>query len=54
MPHAISERPALIKPVYDVSNFGTDVTLPLNCLSGSRVLDILNGEGLISHAISYF
>ena len=35
MPHAISERPALIKPVYDVSNFGTDVTLPLNCLSGS-------------------
>jgi len=37
MPHTISERPALIKPVYDVSNFGTDVTLPLNCLSGNTV-----------------
>ena len=31
----MSFRPALIKPVYDVSNFGTGVTLPLNCLSGS-------------------
>jgi len=37
MPYHISERPALIKPVYDVSNFGTDVTLPLNCLSGNTV-----------------
>jgi len=32
-----SFKPALIKPVYDVSNFGEDVTLPLNCLSGSTV-----------------
>ena len=31
----MSFRPALIKPVYDVSNFGTGVTLPLNCLTGS-------------------
>ena len=31
----MSFRPALIKPVYDVSNFGEGVTLPLNCLSGS-------------------
>jgi len=31
----MSFRPALIKPVYDVSNFGTAVTLPLNCLTGS-------------------
>jgi len=30
-----SFKPALIKPVYDVSNFGTGVTLPLNCLTGS-------------------
>ena len=34
MPH-LEERPALIKPVYDVSNFGEDIILPLNCLSGS-------------------
>lgn len=32
-----SFKPALIKPVYDVSNFGEDVSLPLNCLSGSTV-----------------
>ena len=32
-----SFKPALIKPVYDVSNLGEDVTLPLNCLSGSTV-----------------
>ena len=31
----MSFRPALIKPVYDVSNFGEGVTLPLNCLTGS-------------------
>ena len=31
----VSERPALIKPVYDISNFGEDLVLPLNCLSGS-------------------
>jgi len=31
----MSFRPALIKPTYDVANFGHDVTLPLNCLSGS-------------------
>jgi len=37
MPYHISEKPALIKPVYDVSNFGTDITLPLNCLSGNTV-----------------
>ena len=36
MPH-LEERPALIKPVYDVANFGHDATLPLNCLSGSTV-----------------
>ena len=29
--------PILIKPTYDVANFGHDVTLPLNCLSGSTV-----------------
>ena len=28
-------KPALIKPTYDVANFGHDSTLPLNCLSGS-------------------
>ena len=33
----MSFRPALIKPVYDVSNFGTGVTLPLNCLTGSTI-----------------
>jgi len=32
-----SFKPALIKPVYDVSNFGEDASLPLNCLSGSTV-----------------
>jgi len=31
----MSFKPALIKPVYDVSNFGEDASLPLNCLSGS-------------------
>jgi len=30
-----SFKPALIKPTYDVANFGHDITLPLNCLSGS-------------------
>jgi len=30
-------KPALIKPTYDVANFGHDTTLPLNCLSGSTV-----------------
>ena len=28
-------KPALIKPTYDVANFGHDSVLPLNCLSGS-------------------
>ena len=37
MPYHVSERPALIKPVYDIANFGHDTTLPLNCLSGSTV-----------------
>ena len=31
----MSFRPALIKPTYDVANFGHDTTLPLNCLTGS-------------------
>ena len=31
----MSFRPALIKPTYDVANFGHDITLPLNCLTGS-------------------
>jgi hypothetical protein len=31
----MSFRPALIKPTYDVANFGHDVALPLNCISGS-------------------
>jgi len=30
-------KPALIKPTYDVANFGHDNSLPLNCLSGSTV-----------------
>ena len=30
-----SFKPALIKPTYDVANFGEDLSLPLNCLSGS-------------------
>ena len=30
-------KPALIKPTYDVANYGHDITLPLNCLSGSTV-----------------
>ena len=32
-----SFKPALIKPTYDVANFGEDLSLPLNCLSGSTV-----------------
>ena len=32
-----SFKPALIKPTYDVANYGHDITLPLNCLSGSTV-----------------
>jgi hypothetical protein len=31
----MSFRPALIKPTYDVANFGHDVTLPLNCITGT-------------------
>jgi len=31
----MSFRPALIKPTYDVSNFGHDTTLPLNCITGT-------------------
>ena len=31
----MSFRPVLIKPTYDVANFGEDISLPLNCLSGS-------------------
>ena len=31
----MSNQPALIKPTYDVANFGHDVALPLNCISGS-------------------
>ena len=31
----MSNQTALIKPTYDVANFGHDVTLPLNCISGS-------------------
>jgi hypothetical protein len=30
-------KPALIKPTYDVANYGHDIVLPLNCLSGSTV-----------------
>tara|TARA_R110002020_G_scaffold164945_4_gene352115 strand:+ start:231 stop:956 length:726 start_codon:yes stop_codon:yes gene_type:complete len=30
-----SFKPALIKPVYDVANFGHDTSLPLNCVTGS-------------------
>ena len=33
----MSFRPALIKPTYDIANFGHDNSLPLNCLSGSTV-----------------
>lgn len=33
----MSFPPALIKPTYDVANFGHDVALPLNCISGSVV-----------------
>ena len=33
----MSTQTALIKPTYDVANFGHDVTLPLNCISGSVV-----------------
>jgi len=32
-----SFQPALIKPVYDSGNYGHDVVIPLNCLSGSTV-----------------
>jgi hypothetical protein len=31
-----SFKPALIKPTYDVANYGHDISLPLNCLSGSN------------------
>jgi len=31
----MSFRPALIKPTYDVANFGHDTSLPLNCISGN-------------------
>jgi len=32
-----SFRPALIKPTYNVGDYGHDVIIPLNCLSGSTV-----------------
>jgi len=32
-----SFRPALIKPTFDVSDYGHDLIIPLNCLSGSTV-----------------
>ena len=32
-----SFRPALIKPTFNVSDYGHDVIIPLNCLSGSTV-----------------
>ena len=31
----MSSQPALIKPTYDVANFGHDTSLPLNCISGN-------------------
>jgi len=31
----MSFRPALIKPTYDVANFGHDTILPLSCISGN-------------------
>ena len=31
----MSLKPALIKPTYDVSNFGTDITLPFNSITGT-------------------
>ena len=31
----MSTQPALIKPTYDVANFGHDTSLPLNCISGN-------------------
>ena len=33
----MSFRPALIKPTYNVGDYGHDVIIPLNCLSGSTV-----------------
>ena len=30
-------KPALIKPTYDVANFGHDNSLPLNCITGTGV-----------------
>jgi len=32
-----SFRPALIKPTYNVGDYGHDIIIPLNCLSGSTV-----------------
>ena len=32
-----SFRPALIKPTFNVSDYGHDLIIPLNCLSGSTV-----------------
>jgi len=32
-----SFKPALIKPTYNVGDYGHDVIIPLNCLSGSTV-----------------
>jgi len=31
----MSFKPVLIKPTYDIANFGEDVTLPLNCITGT-------------------
>jgi len=31
----MSFKPALIKPTYDVANYGHDTSLPLNCISGN-------------------
>jgi len=31
----MSFKPSLIKPTYDVANFGHDTSLPLNCISGN-------------------
>ena len=31
----MSFKPALIKPTYDVANYGHDTSLPLSCISGN-------------------
>ena len=40
-----SFKTALIKPVYDIANFGHDTTLPFNCITGTGTTSFIMGVG---------